>query len=179
MKKFAILFAGLFLMTFAFQSVNAQNSVTSAAALTSARIIQTLEISKDRDLDFGTFTAVDGNVILSPDESTTRTTTGPVLSGGTAVSAKFTVTGSAGELYTTSIPTSITLTNTNTTGGGTLTLTPSINVTGNSGVLSGTLGSGNTGTQILYVGGSLAVLGTSVTGLYQNNTDMKVTVNYN
>jgi len=177
MKKLAIVFSVLFLMLLGVEMVNAQNEVTSNPATASARIIQTLQISKDRDIDFGTFTAVNGNVVLTPVASTVRSTTGPVLSGGVPTSAMFTVTGSAGEAYTVSYPASITLTNTFTPGQ-TMILAPSCNVNGNAGVLSGTIG-GGTGTQVLYVGGTLAVAATNTTGLYQNTADLKVTVNYN
>lgn len=177
MKKLAIVFIGLFLMTFAFQSVNAQQNVTveSNPAIASANIIQTIAIAKVRDIDFGNFTAANGTVVLSAEENTSRTTTGPVLSGGTPASAKFTVTGSEGESYTVDYPATIDLTN----GTDVLTLTLSCNVNGSNGLLSGTLGQGGSGSQDLFVGGSLEIESGDSQGLYQNTNDLTVTVNYN
>ena len=57
MKKFAILFAGLFLMTFAFQSVNAQNTASVTDASAAANIIEEISLTNTTPLNFGDIVA--------------------------------------------------------------------------------------------------------------------------
>lgn len=96
MKKFAILFAGLFLMTFAFQSVNAQNTASSSA---SAEIMTTLKIVKDVDLDFKNLAPSNlaGVVTMTSTGVRTGDANATPVGAGNGDAAKFTITGVGSE----------------------------------------------------------------------------------
>ncbi|HOE58210.1 MAG TPA: DUF4402 domain-containing protein, partial [Bacteroidales bacterium] len=59
MKKLGLFIAGLFVMAFAAQNVNAQyigaGAQASASANATATVVQVISITKSADLDFGTF----------------------------------------------------------------------------------------------------------------------------
>jgi len=179
MKKVTVILIGLFLMTFAFQSVNAQSAAATTSS--SATIVQAISIVKtiNRDLDFGIFTAVDGTVTIANTDAGTRSSVGPVLNGGNPSSAEFTVTGSAAQTYSVDVTDQVTLTST-TDNTQTMTLDVLSSIEGiGVGTLSGTTGDATPGTDKIYVGGTLNVLGTNTAGLYFNAADLTVTVNYN
>lgn len=172
MKKFAILFAGLFLMTFAFQSVNAQSSAT---ATTSAKILQALTIVKNIDLNFGDISVTGGAVgTITIGTDNARTFTGgarPVGDEGTA--AKFTIEGPANEAILITVPTTtFEVTNLDNVTMS-VTLTPA-DVT----AATGTTSTGG-GTLPFLFGATVNVAGDQATGLYTNNSAFTVTVDYN
>jgi len=79
MKKLAIIFIGLFLMTFAFQSVNAQ-STANASSDAGATIVAPITIDNEQGLLFGEIVkgSVDGSVLITPD-NTNVTATGIMM----------------------------------------------------------------------------------------------------
>jgi len=145
----------------------------TATASTSAIIITPIAIEKKVDMSFGnvSVSATGGTVILAT--NSTRTKTGGVtlpIVAGTVTSAKFTVTGLGTSTYSISLPTSdITLSD-----GATHTMTVGTFVS--NPATTGTLASG---TQDVYVGGTLAVGALQAAGTYTNASDLFVTVNYN
>jgi hypothetical protein len=149
-------------------------TVVSGAATATATIITPIAITKVVDMNFGDISTngTDGAVTL--DYASGRVATGgasfSTASPGTVTSAKFTVTGKSGYAYSISIPTAITLTHTNTTS--VMQVTNIGNGIGAAGTLTG-------GTQDIFVGGKLNLVGSQLAGVYTNTADLKVTVNYN
>ena len=171
MKKITLL-AILVIAAFSV-NVNAQ-TVVSGAATATATIITPIAITKVVDMNFGDISTngTDGTVTL--DYASGRVATGgasfSAATPGTITSAKFTVTGKAGYAYSISIPTAITLTHTNTTS------VMQVTNIGNNVGANGTL---TAGTQDIFVGGKLNLIGAQLAGVYTNTADLKVTVNYN
>lgn len=165
MKKLLIIFAFTILGSSAFAQV-------SATATSSATVITPIEITKIVDLNFGTLAVSPtnpGTVILTP--GGTRTKTGGVTLpnvSGTVTAAKFTVTGLANSTYTITLPSSVIL------NGPSSTMT--INAINSTPTATGTL---NSGTEDIFVGGTLNVIAAQPAGFYTNTTDLTVTVNYN
>ncbi len=157
-----------------FSTISFGQTGASATAKTSATVITPISITKSVYLDFGTLAVNStngGTVVLVP--AGTRTPTGgvtlPNISGSPAA-AKFTVSGQASSTYAITLPTSsITLTDGSghSMSVGTFTSTPS--------------GTGNTGTgsEDVLVGATLTVQPGQVAGLYTNNSDLVVKVDYN
>ena len=173
MKKIT-LFAILAFAVFS-SSAYAQTVVSEAATAT-ATIITPIAITKVANMNFGEISTngTHGTVILTP--AGERSAAGGAsfsTAPGEITSAKFTVTGKAGYGYSVSIPTTITLKQT----GGSATMdvtsiTNSIGIPGTAGTLTG-------GTQDIFVGGTLNLVGAQLAGVYTNTADLKVTVNYN
>ena len=151
-------------------NVNAQTNTISAEA--AATIISPITISVTSNMNFGyvVATPAGGTVLLEPDG--TITPTGVSLASGITTSpAIFTVSGEPSFTY------SITLTNASivlTSGANTMTVDAFTRDPIGDGTLDGTLG-----TQTLRVGGTLNVGASQTAGLYENTTDLEVTVNYN
>lgn len=106
MKKLAIVFIGLFLMTFAFQSVNAQYDA-SATSSADATIISPINIEKGADLSFGNIIASGTPGTVTVDNADARTQTGGATFPsvpGIISSAEFTVTGLSGSAYSITLP---------------------------------------------------------------------------
>jgi len=169
MKKFTFLFSLVALFTIASLTVEAQ---VSAVAETSANIVGPISINKSIDLSFGNVAVsptVAGTVVLDPASARTQTggVTLPVITG-TVSAAKFTVSGEAGTTYSITLPASVLLTN----GGNTMTVNAFTSTPTSTGSLA-------TGTEDIFVGGTLNVAAAQVSGLYSNATDLVVTVNYN
>jgi hypothetical protein len=172
MKKITLL-AILAIAAFS-NNVNAQATATATATAT---IVTPIAIAKTVDMSFGNIavTGTGGTVVLSPDDTSTRTKTGGVTlpqSAGLVSAASFDVTGTAGYVYSITIPTSLTLTHTDNTT--TMTVTVIENNIGEAGTLDAT-----TGKQNILVGGTLNVLASQLAGIYSNTADLTVTVNYN
>jgi len=89
--------------------------------------------------------------------------------------AAFTITGESGSTYSISNPASIIIKN----GVNEMTVNTftSAAAAGTLGTLTGTIGT--TTTQQVLFGGTLTVLGTQAAGVYSNDTEFKITVNYN
>ena len=144
-----------------------------ATAQVSAKIITPITISKITDMAFGNVAispVIDGTVILTTINSRSRTA-GVILPAITGIvsAAKFTVTGLAGSIYTISMPTSIILKK----GADQMTVDNFTRTPTAGGTLSGT------GTEDIFVGGTLNVIHAQPAGTYVNTTDLIITVNYN
>ncbi|HZK06899.1 MAG TPA: DUF4402 domain-containing protein [Bacteroidales bacterium] len=171
MKKFAILFAGLFLMTFAFQSVNAQGPATETA-VTNATIIAPIAITKEVDLNFGNIAALtnDQAVTITPAgmRSSTEPLGLPTTTPGTISAASFTVTGLADATYSIVLPTTFNV----ESGGNTMEVNAFTSTPTPTGVLTG-------GTETLTVGATINVKANQAAGSYTNASALSVTVAYN
>ena len=174
MKKLSLL-AILVIAAFS-TNANAQ-AVVSAPATATATIITPIAITKVTDMNFGDIATngTSGTVVLTTGSS--RSATGGASFSaafpGTITSAKFTVTGMADYGYSISIPTQLVLKHTDLTTTMTVgAITNSIGAAGTAGTLAG-------GTQDIFVGGTLSLVGAQLAGVYTNGTDLKVTVNYN
>lgn len=158
-------------MGFAANSFGQLTPVT-ATAESSATIVTQMAITKNIDLRFGqvAVSAVTaGTITIGTDNSVSTSGAEVQAMGGTTSAASFGVTGTNDAVYTISCPATI-----NLTGGGpamlvTLTRTPA----GATSTLSAT------GTATIIVGGTLSVAAGQPAGLYENDTDLDVTVNYN
>ncbi len=125
-----------------------QNETSSATA--QALILQPIDLSKVRDLNFGNISSgvTSGNVALAPIEASTRSVSGGVAlpsGSGTVYSAKFIVSGVDG--YTYSI------------------ILPSTPITLSDGIHFMTIDNNVNANQ--------------ETGVYESTEDFEVTVNYN
>lgn len=153
---------------------NAQ--ATSDAATTSATIITPISISKTTDMNFGNVAvqaATAGTVLLAP--GGTRTQTGGVTlpaTAGTVSAAAFEVTGQANYTYSITLPTSVTISNSDTTPA-----TMTVDTFTSTPTPTGTLSAG--GAETINVGATLNVAAAQAGGTYSNTTDLTVTVNYN
>lgn len=154
------------------------NAQATAVATTSANIVTPITLTKNIDMNFGNVAVgnTGGTVILTTNN--TRTPSGGVtlpVVNGTVSSAKFTVTGFAGSTYAITLPTTVIISD----GAG-------HEMTVNGFVCSPTPGGTNglasiltAGTDFMYVGATLNVNSAQVAGLYDNATDLSITVNYN
>jgi hypothetical protein len=170
MKKLSILVSLVALFAISSLTVNAQ---VKAVAETSANIVGPISISKSVDLSFGNVAVsptLAGTVVLDPASSRTKTggVTLPVITG-IVTAAKFTVSGEGGTTYAITFDNpSIILSN------GTQTMTVD-NFT-STPTATGSLA---TGTEDIFVGGTLNVAAAQASGLYTNASGLVVTVNYN
>lgn len=173
MKKLIVLFAGLFLMTIAVQSVMAQNP-KDATATTTAVIITPITIEKIDDLSFGNIAAGAQEGTVTVATGSTRSKTGdvtlPSAIPGTITAAKFTVSGQANATYSITVPSAF-----NVTSPGNAAMQVSTFVTNPS--TTGTLS--ETGSQDLFVGATIAVAANQAAGTYTNGDGLKITVDYN
>ena len=161
----------------AFSSSAYAQTVVSEAATATATIITPIAITKEVDMNFGDISTngSNGTVILTPagERSATGGASFSAATPGTITSAKFTVTGTALYGYSISIPTTIILKHTD--GSTTMEVTAISNSIGD----PGTAGTLTGGTQDIFVGGTLNLVGAQLAGVYTNTADLKVTVNYN
>jgi hypothetical protein len=175
MKRITLL--AIFAIAAFSNNANAQ-AVVSAPATATATIITPIAIAKERDMNFGDIATNGTNGTVELTTGSLRRATGgvsfSVATPGTITSAKFTVTGMANYGYSIGIPIQLVLKHTD--GVNTMTvgaITNSIGVAGDAGTLSGT------GSQDIFIGGTLNLVGAQLAGVYTNTTDLKVTVNYN
>jgi len=149
-------------------------SQETASADASATIVTPIAITKTVDMSFGNISvqsATAGTVVMDPAGSRTPTAgcTLPAVTG-TVTAASFDITGEGTYTYAITLPSSVTITHTNTTDNMTVdnfTSTP-----------SGT-GALTAGAQTLTVGASLNVSAAQLAGVYTSGTAFDVTVNYN
>lgn len=173
MKKFAILFAGLFLMTFAFQSVNAQNTASSSA---NAVIMTTLKIVKNTDLDFKQLAPSNlaGTVTMTNEGVRTGDANATPVGAGNGDAAKFTIEGVGDEaIDVTMVPANGIFDVTNGTETMEVTLAAADVATMNS--ITALPASG---TQELTFGASIAVGANQAAGTYNNAAAFTLTVIY-
>jgi hypothetical protein len=139
-----------------------------------ARIVTTLTLTNERDLDFGSIlkdAAASGAVIIAADSTAEAESTDFTLSDGTSSSAQFLVSGSPNATYNVSFNPTLTLTPalpSNTTEMTINSITSNITT---DGVLSAS------GLQRFYIGGTLNVPADAVADSY--SADLTVTVAYN
>lgn len=172
MKKLFKLFALAIVLVSFTATTFAQVSATATATAT---ILTPIAITKDVNMNFGNLAvnATLGTVALSAAVTPVRDPLGGVtlMSGGTVTAAKFTITGLLSATYSISLPLSAT----------TLSLASAPDMTVDSWTSSptptGTLD--GTGSQTLYVGGTLHVAASQPAGVYLSATPFTVTVNYN
>jgi hypothetical protein len=163
-------------------TISAYSFAAQVTATADATVIAPIAIANTIPLSFGKFApgAALGTVIVST--SGTRTKTGAVILssiGPTISAAKFDVTGDANATYSISHTGTTTLTNTTGVGAETMALTKfsdllAANATSGDAT-TGTLSA--SGTQSIYVGGTLAVAAAQVAGVYTGTAI--VTVEYN
>ena len=158
------------LLGFAF-SANAQTGV-SASAATSATIITPIAISKTADMSFGNIAINNnaGTVVLAP--AGTRSATGGVTlpsTTGSISAASFSVTGASGYTFSITLPSSVTLTGSES---GSMVVNSFTSTPSSSGTLSG-------GAATVLVGATLNLEASQAAGTYTNASDLVVTVNYN
>jgi hypothetical protein len=158
-------------------AVSAPSLADTTTASASAKVMVPITIAKTADLAFGKFAvngAAGGTVTVST--SGVRSGSGVYIpAADTTTAARFTITGEANASFSIDLGgPSTTLTG----GGGSMTLTYASDLTGGN-TTSGlaTIGTLTSGTQILYVGGTLAVSGTQVAADYTGT--VSATVLYN
>lgn len=170
MKKFAILFAGLFMMTFAFQTVNAQGSGATAASSAAARIITPIALTNSTGLNFGNIAASDvlGTVTIAPAGG--RTSTGGVTPSaiGAFTNAIFGASGEFNATYAITLPASTTVSD---GGSNSMTINGFTSDPSGTGTLSGI------GSQTINVGATLNVNASQASGNYTGTYN--VTIAYN
>lgn len=168
MKKI-ILVATALVAAAAATPVAAQTSATPRA-LAGVRLIKPLQLSAERNLNFGTIVmgTITGTQTVSINQTGTVTcgaTGGGLTCSGSPTSATFKVVGTQGQIVNiTSAAATFSLTGSN---GGTLTFTPSFPAT------LTLANSGATGTDF-NVGGSIGISSSAVDGVYSGQMDIQV-----
>jgi hypothetical protein len=169
MKKLFAL--GILLLAFT-AGTFAQSSATASAAAT---ILAPIAISNTVDMDFGILagSVTPGTCVLATNNSRTVTGGVTIMAGGTPTAASFNVTGSAGAIYTITLPAGAT-----TVSNGTQTMT--VNAWVSNPTPTGTL---TGGASTLLVGATLNVAASQAAGVYNTSNaggsgEFTVTVNY-
>ena len=171
MKKLAIIFIGLFAMTFAFNTVSAQNSATEAGATAAANIIAPITVEQVTGLHFGDIvpSATAGDVIVSSGGARTNPDGNVTLMTQltTHSAAQFKVTGTDGSTYTINLPAnnSVVL-----TGAGTDIPVKDFEFTGDE-----TIGATPAGEDLFTVGATLEVGISQAAGVYTGTYAVTVT----
>lgn len=142
----------LFSLAIVMFSYSNANAVTLSGLSADAEVVEPLAITEVDSLNFGTFDNLGGTVVVVPSDDS-LSTTGSLEHFGDNKRAEFTVTGAPGESYSTTVPSSITL-----TGPGASTMSASL-TSSNTGTLTA-------GTDSLYVGGTLTVASGQAVGTY-------------
>ena len=175
MKKIIVVFAAIVMIAGFSSRVFAQKTEnTSAAAL----LIAPITLAENASLDFGTLAVLAGTAgtcVISTASPSVRTPGGGVnvVSTSTFSAAAYTVTGDNSRVYTIAVPSTISVTHTNTT---TTMTVNTINYKAASAATentNGTLGATN-GTDTFKVGGTLQVLAGQLAGAYQGTFDVTV-----
>lgn len=188
MKKINKVIAAVIVMAAFATSANAQ-SPAQAQASAYAKIVPAIQIANSRALSFGNIITGTGGGTVSIDAANVpnrqKTGANVILAAGTVSSAKFTVTGDGAATYAiTRTPASgsdLTLThtvdNTKTMLAALVVSAGGTNAETTTGLLGGT--SGSSGTQDIYVGGTLTVSATQTSGSYQVANGITISVDYN
>ena len=173
MKNITKLFA-IALVTLGTASTSFAQSVATATASTSAKIIVPISIEKTTDMNFGTVvpSAAAGNVVLGYNDDRTANLGVTLLNSSTAQkTAVFTVSGENNSSFNVTVPTAaIDLTGTGLSSG--MTASSFVADCGASTSLSGT-------TKVIKVKATLNVPANAIAGTYSNASGLFVTVNYN
>lgn len=163
------------------QSALAAGNTSATTANVTTTIIRPISVTKNTDLRFGTIVrpgSGPGTVGLTTANVASVTGTGAILlPSSTTSAANFTVSGEGAQAFTLVIDSTVTLTNT-ATSGGTLTVT-TVNDAGctTSCALPGTLGDVANDTKIVNVAGSFPFTSTTNTGAYSGTLNISVTYN--
>lgn len=174
MRKLLFLISLLAVMAFATQKMNAQ---VSATAETTAKIVSGLQITKEADLNFGSmFSPKSGGGTVTVDVNNQRAATGVQLatvSGEAITAAQFKVTGNPNATFTITFPYSFSVTNTDGSGSSMLVDAFTYNNITSPSTLDGS------GNLTIKVGATLHVYNYQALGVYENTSDLKITVAYN
>lgn len=171
--------------------ISQSSSANQQTFLIKAKVEPSVTITKTLDLNFGSFTAVAGTVVIAP-ATDLRTTTGPLLVGTSNSRAEFALSGGPNaiqyQVYVNNDNSAINLFRNLTAGGGDDQMTVSAwqihSVNGAAG--AGSTGAAGTvkgqvtaaGVDTLYVGATITVLATNNPGEYSYlGTDAAVNLN--
>ena len=155
------------------------NSFAATSSTTAtANVVTSLTIAKDVDQSFGDFIAgaTTGTVAVATGGTTQTVTGGVTAANGTISGAQFTVNGENDATYNISITAPASLTDsvsTETMGFTLYSDTATGSTADNLSAGTGTLDA--SGTQIIYLGGELAVAANQAVGTYTGNIDVTVT----
>jgi len=163
----------------AFGATSFAQNTANASANSKAKIIAGINITNDRELNFGDIIAdaTGGTVIVDATNPGARSASPVTLisagQAGTVSSAHFTVTGQAGYTYTIDLPSSdVTLQGP----------AGSTDMTIAHGTFTSSLASPATfsagGSDDLYIGATLTVGGSQDPGVYESGSDFVITVTY-
>ncbi len=171
MKKLGLFIAGLFVMAFAAQNVNAQSGAqASASANATATVVQVISITKSADLDFGTFASglTAGTISMETDGQRYVTEGVVALPTNPGNPATFTAYGEAGQEYFITLPADhyVILTSSSSS--------ETMDITGFYHNANGAFGGSDTET--FKVGGVLNVNALQAAGLYTGTFDVIVTL---
>ncbi len=183
MKKITLILLSLVIMAGFSVEVKAQTSASVPATHAGAVLMVAMGLTQTAPLHFGSsaLTTTAGGTIVLPANSTTRTYTGGVATSAAtpvATNAAYNVTGTMNETYAITLPTTVTVTNTQaSTGVYQMDITlMSAYVASKSAVSStGTLSA--TGTDSFTLGGTLTVKANQLGGIY--DATFGVSVDYN
>ncbi len=166
MKKLLLAAAGLCAVGTASAS-SAQTASANPRATAGARLIKPLSLTADQNLNFGTI--VLGN--LTGDQTVRMDLSGAITCGtggltcaATGQTARFTVTGTQGQVVTVRSAANFTLTGSN---GGTLVFTPTLPA-------PITLGNSGSPGNSFSVGGSIVIAANQPDGVYSGEIDIQV-----
>lgn len=179
MKNLVILFTALFLMTFAFQSVNAQVITANDDGNASAQILADIAITADQALEFGAIgnVAGGGSVVIPTSGAAQLTDVTHPVATNVGQQGTFNVLGAANATYTITLSASAVLTNQGAAGG-TMNISSFLcDPRNNPGVnaLSGVLSAA--GTETLNIGATLTVAAAQNPGLYTGTYNVQVDYN--
>lgn len=160
----------LAILAFSAVSINATAQSTATATAT-ATIVKPISIAKDADLNFGNIASngTAGTVILGTDGARVAGDGVTIPAGSIATAAKFIVSGEGTYTYDLTMPTAITISNSDST-------PASMVVNGFTNSSTKTL---SAGTESFFVGATLNLGVSQPAGIYTNPTGFNVTVNYN
>jgi len=166
---------------FAADAAMAAGNTSATTANVTTTIIRPISVTKNTDLHFGTIVRPgtgSGTVGLTTANVSSVTGTGAILLPSSSTSAaNFTVSGEGGQAFTLVIDSTVTLTNT-ATSGGTLTVT-TVNDAActTSCALSGALGDVANGAKVVNVAGSFPFTSLTNTGAYTGTLNISATYN--
>jgi hypothetical protein len=180
MKKLtALLAAGLVLGASGMAMAAGAGDTATTSATATATVYTPIEIDNTEGLAFGNIVAAaGGGTVTVPAIGGTPERTGNAglmpANLGTVTAAEFTATGQSGAAYSVTVPASGEVANTTGTGAETMVLSDFT-----SKLANGTTDPGNLtdGSEVFYVGATLAVGATQVAGAYTGT--FNVSVNYN
>ncbi|MCW3110720.1 MAG: hypothetical protein JWQ09_5226 [Segetibacter sp.] len=154
--------------------VNAQTNVATATA--DAKIVSAITIASSRALNFGSIAPGAGGTVEIDATSAGARNTSLAVTNAASSSAKFTVSGEGNSTYSIAV-TNATVTLTNGTPADDMSATIIASADGtNASTATGTLASG---TQDIYVGGTLTVANAQAAGVYTAANAIEITVAYN